>query len=97
MKIPSKVDIRGKTWKVRCKKNLVYQGHVCYGLCDLNKRTIYLNKTLNSSKEKLTDSWAHELVHAIVFECVINLSLKQEEMLCISIARDMRKALRFLE
>jgi Zn-dependent peptidase ImmA (M78 family) len=89
MPIPKRISIKGKTYKIRLRKKLVHEdGQECDGLCDLETRTIYINKELNLKKQK--EVLLHELFHAIVEEAHINPGVRFtegiEEVLCDAFA-----------
>lgn len=76
MRIPKTFMIRGKRWKVEYKWNLMDRDNKddenikCDGLCDPDKRTIFLERSILR-----VDKWPiflHELVHAILFEAHIS-------------------------
>lgn len=84
MRIPRKFALKGKTWTVKQQVGLELDGFVCTGLCDLEKRTIYVEKTLGPKAKKA--AFLHELFHAVIYEAHINPGTKfgsgLEEVLC---------------
>lgn len=88
MRIPRKFVLKGKTWKVRYKRELAFEAVPCDGLCDYSKRTITINKQLN--KADRVNTFLHELFHAIIFEAHINRGTRftegLEEVLCDAFA-----------
>lgn len=85
MKIPTKLTIKGKQWKVRFKKDLAEDGDLLLGLADFEKRTIFLCKSI--PPEDLPKIFLHELTHAVLHELHVtgnsgSLPLLVEEILC---------------
>jgi Zn-dependent peptidase ImmA (M78 family) len=89
VKIPKFVMVKGKKYRIRLVKDLEHEtdGKVD-GLCELETRTIYIEKSL---KKKERDAvLLHELFHAIVYEAHINPGVRFsdsiEEVLCDAFA-----------
>lgn len=67
MKIPKTLSIKGKEWTVEYKWSLKdSDGNKASGLCDLNKRIIYIDRLL-AKDDKLWVFW-HEYKHARLYE-----------------------------
>lgn len=75
--IPKSFALGGITWKVRKKKRVFLDNkQECNGLCDWEKRTIYL-ATLDVTDEMMEETFKHELVHAILDTMTHPLSLDE--------------------
>jgi len=88
-KIPKKLLIKGKLWKIRKLKKVVHQdGEVCRGLADFDVRLISLEKGLDPQEEIAV--LIHELVHAALHEAHLSpnsgLSADAEEIVCDAVA-----------
>lgn len=71
MKIPKTFQVKGKTWSVEYKWKLSDpEFGPCHGLCDPDKRIIYIDR-LQPQEEKVK-TFIHELGHAILFESHLN-------------------------
>lgn len=80
MKVPSKVFIKGKLWKVRQANGLLApDGEAVMGFCNPNDRTIYIEKSIKGNLK--TQTFLHELNHAIIFELHLLLDGHIEEVL----------------
>ena len=75
--------INGVRWRVR----MVSPSHPmlltpwrthALGVCDKTTQTIYIDKTLRSSRVK--EVLCHEIVHACMFSYAVDLSYEEEEM-----------------
>jgi Zn-dependent peptidase ImmA (M78 family) len=89
MRIPKRFTYKGKRWRVIIEKNLkADDGEEVDGLCDFDKRIIYLDGTLK--RRKLFETFYHELGHVVVFEAHINPGVRFsegiEEVLCDAFA-----------
>lgn len=63
------LNIKGKEWKIKKRKILKDDdGNPCKGLCDHEKRILYLRT--DSLKD---DTLFHEVLHAILFELHIDM------------------------
>lgn len=67
MKIPKEFPIKGNIWQVKHRWNLRLGDVPVSGLCDLEARTIWLDKAL--TKPEKPRVFLHELFHALVYEC----------------------------
>jgi len=79
MKIPSKVQIKGKTWKVRKVKGLRNGHDFVMGLMDPVARQISIDADLKG--RTLIHTYLHELNHAILFELYVLMSVQVEEII----------------
>ena len=89
IKIPKKVVIKGRVWKVRRLKKVVHEdGDVCRGLSDFDSRTITIQKGMEPKEELFI--FLHEMIHAALAEAHLNensgLPPTIEEIVCDSIA-----------
>lgn len=89
MKIPKKLTIKGKQWKVSYKKSLEQDGDCLLGLADPDSRTIYLSK--ECSPTQVLPTFMHELMEAIIFELHLadhdnSISPLAKEVLCDGVA-----------
>lgn len=66
IRIPGRLYIKGKEWKVVYKWNLRLEGAKVDGYCEAATRTIYLDKALDPMEKLL--AFLHELGHAILHE-----------------------------
>lgn len=57
-----RIPIWGESWRFVWKKGLTHGGQDCLGLCDYDKKTIYLNP--DQGDADLLDTIAHEVIHA---------------------------------
>lgn len=81
MKIPKKITIKGKTWKVKILSKVIDDdGNLVYGLCDYTTRTISIEKGLRKKLE--SEVFLHEFFHACLHELEIPLSRKKDEDIC---------------
>ncbi len=66
-RIPKRFTLKGKDWTVEFEKDLKHDdGTFCDGLCDLDTRTIWLEKALD--KDKRIATFLHEISHAMIHE-----------------------------
>ena len=77
-------EINGVQWKIEfvsAGSPLLRRsdGSVTLGMCDANKRTVYLLKSLRGSY--LRRVLSHELVHCFMFSYSISISLEEEEFI----------------
>lgn len=73
MRIPKTFQVKGKTWSVKYEFKLNDPEHgPCVGLCDPDKRIIYIDRLLPPDEKAKT--FLHELGHAILFESHLNES-----------------------
>lgn len=90
MNIPKRLKILGRPWKVVYKKEIVMDGVQCAGLCDFEKKTIFLLKELPQDLQ--FEVFLHEFFHAVFFE--IGIDFEQvpqwvEHLFIAGISRDM--------
>ena len=78
MKKIKTVTVLGRKIQVVEGKNLVYQGEPCLGLCDYDKRIIYIEQ--NQSKESKRDTLIHELNHYFMILCGMDQRLSESEV-----------------
>lgn len=86
MKIRQEYTIKGQSWKVKRKSKLIHNGSECYGLCEYESRTIYLERGLKG--KKLIETFLHEYIHAVLYEMHLDVGEVIEEAVAngISIA-----------
>ena len=82
-------NINGETWYVQfsCPYHSIFlmeNGDYTIGVCDDNKKTIYLASNLKG--KLLKKVLCHEIVHAAMFSYDIELDYMQEELLANIIA-----------
>lgn len=66
------IQIKGKTWKIKRKKNPTLKGvGPCHGVADLQNRIIILDSRMKG--DQLTKIFIHELLHG----CIHELHLKE--------------------
>lgn len=71
MKIPKELTIKGHAWSVEYKWSLTAEdGERVLGLCDKDKRTIYIDRLL--ARDEKWEVFHHEIGHAIIFEAHMN-------------------------
>jgi hypothetical protein len=94
--LPSKINILGRTFKIKQGKNLSWQGQPILGLCDYTKLTIYIesNQTPQSKRQTLI----HEACHGMLIISGIDqrLSDSENEIYCqllTAFCEDMKKVL----
>jgi Zn-dependent peptidase ImmA (M78 family) len=76
VKIPKKINVLGKTYKIKIVENFQYAG-----LCD-SEGIIYLNKSQNESE--LVYTLIHEIIHAWQFRVGLNQAISRETLEVIS-------------
>jgi Zn-dependent peptidase ImmA (M78 family) len=78
MKIPNSLHVKGRKYSVRYKWNLRDDnGHPCDGLCDREKKIIYLDHSLKGDKKDR--AFVHELLHALFTELNISGTILNED------------------
>lgn len=85
MKLPNVVVILDKEWHIIVKPDLVYRNNPCFGLCDYENRTIYIDEALKG--EMLSITFQHETIHASCYELGLGLSPKKEERLADGLSK----------
>ena len=86
MKIPRKVTIKGKEWRIMWRKRILDDfGNECHGLCVSSQRKILLEKGMNRKQQKVV--FLHELNHAILYECHVDLASDIEEIVVQGLAQ----------
>lgn len=89
MKIPKRRNVFGTVYKTAYKWRLQDDsGHLCEGLCDLDEKIIYLDRSVPETKR--AQVYLHEELHAVIFELglhLTSLSSDAEEVLVQGIAR----------
>lgn len=61
---PRTIKINGKLWKISFRKKIFFEGEECRGLCNYDKKTIYMDKTID--KDVMFQTFIHECLHAIM-------------------------------
>lgn len=90
IKIPKKIMIRGKKWKVSTRKKVKDDdGTPCSGLTDPSKSMIYIRSELTDRQKVWT--FFHEFTHAVLYEAGVTintggLSDIVEEIICDNVA-----------
>jgi hypothetical protein len=74
MKIPKKLNVFGTVYKIK----FVDSGGMFAGLCDMQKKTIYLD--IHQSKEQMIGTYIHEAIHAMQFSLAFNQAISREMM-----------------
>lgn len=82
-------NINGEEWRVLLVSPnhlslIKSDGSYTIGVCDDNKKTIYINELLN--EEYFKKVLCHEITHAAMFSYNIELNIEQEELLADLIA-----------
>jgi uncharacterized protein YjaZ len=75
--IKKKYCIKGEIWRVVWKKSVRLDFEPCYGLCDYEKRIIYLEKGMSRRQEN--QIFLHEFIHAVMFELHLELGTIVDE------------------
>ncbi len=87
MKIPKSIPILSKKWQIKYKWGLRDDnGHPCDGLCDREKKIIWLDHSLKGDKKDR--AFYHELMHGLLDELKISgtlLNEDTEEMLVLNL------------
>lgn len=65
------LQVKGKTWKIRRKKNLKHGDDPAEGLCEFSTRTIFLESSIKNDRD-LMHVLLHEIMHAANFEMHLN-------------------------
>ena len=84
------LNIKGQRYKIYFQdlKNLsLKEGTTLVGLCDKDKKRIFVESSLSEMDKKKT--LLHEIIHAIINETAIDqiISIDAEEMLCENISQ----------
>lgn len=102
-KLPRRVQIRNKSYKVRYMKlgENVYNATEILGLCDSANRLILINPKCKKNNSELSVTFFHEVFHAIINEYqkeIIDIAIplkkgqphitESEEILCDGAAMD---------
>lgn len=64
--LPSKLKIRGTSWKIKREKDPQVNGHQVYGYCHYTDYTIVIAKDLSPRDE--LETFIHEYIHACAHE-----------------------------
>lgn len=74
------MNIKGKEWKLKSKKNIVDEdNNQCLGLCDYETRILYYEPT--KDKEVEIEIIVHETLHAALHEIGLDIGRVADEML----------------
>jgi hypothetical protein len=85
-KIPKSTRINGERWRVLMRRQVVYEGEQCEGVCHPDRHVIEVS--LGSNNEyHIMDTYYHEVLHAIVAGSGIELSDDQEHAIIVNAAR----------
>jgi Zn-dependent peptidase ImmA (M78 family) len=81
-KFPSSITIMGRKLKIKQGSGLVYQGQQVLGLCDYDKKMIYIEK--NQTDESKFDTLIHECTHFFLILAGMDqkISESENEMYC---------------
>lgn len=81
-KFPTTLTIMGRKLKVKQGTGLVYQGQQVLGLCDYDKKMIYIEKA--QSDESKIDTLIHEATHFFLIFAGMDqrISESENEMYC---------------
>ena len=89
MKIPTKITVFDKTYKIKKVKKLVSdEGEIADGLFDISKKTISIREV--GTDEEMFTTFLHELNHLILHESAIgqtDLSKEVEEIIVEQISK----------
>lgn len=84
MKLPTKVLIKGKAWKVKRSYAIKLGKISCDGLCHLSGKVIEVKSGLDD--KRCMEVFMHEIIHAAVQELHLNetggIEASIEEVLC---------------
>lgn len=76
--IPKRRTILGKVWKIKeIERPVCDDGAECWGLCDTDKREIFIKSTLTEDQKIRT--FLHEVFHAVIHESKVKLTHEKEE------------------
>lgn len=89
MNIPKKIYIENHLWRVKKRRNLKYNNTKCYGLCDYETRTLFIDSSLNGFL--LKEALVHEITHALMHELKLRISYNTDEKICDSVGRTIAK------
>lgn len=84
VKLPKKVKIGSREYKVIKRSKRWGKKHKAYGQIQYDKRIIELSNDQNS--KELADTLLHELIHSIIHEYKIKLDGRKEESLVTKIS-----------
>ena len=94
MKIPDKIRINGVDYEitlVKANEIISNDGHICYGMIDHDYSQIKLSNDKQGHQEMCCTLW-HELVHAFLRSCDIDLGDKTEAA-CEAVSRGIYQVL----
>jgi DUF917 family protein len=88
MKLPTKIMIKGKAWKVKRKRSLKLGKVKCDGLCHFSSKLIEVRSGLDD--KKCMEVFMHEIIHAAVHELHLDemggINSSIEEVLCTGLS-----------
>jgi Zn-dependent peptidase ImmA (M78 family) len=76
-KFPSSITIMGRKLKIKQGSGLIYQGQQVLGLCDYDKKMIYIEK--NQTDESKVDTLIHEATHYFLILAGLDQRLSESE------------------
>lgn len=76
-KIPKKISILGREYKIKQGVNLIFNGVPVLGLCDSDKKVIYIEK--NQSPEGKFATLCHECTHGFLYISGLDQKLSDSE------------------
>lgn len=89
MKIPTKLNLAGITYRVEWQKGLTLDGIPCYGHCSPDEHVIRLETGMREPRR--TQIFLHELTHAVLW--TIGHELYNDEQFVNSFANLLHQAL----
>lgn len=75
--IPQSIIINGNIWIIEEKKEIIWNGSTCWGLCCFDSKTISIKSGL-SKKSKMVTA-IHEIFHAMSYEFKMKFPRRKEE------------------
>jgi Zn-dependent peptidase ImmA (M78 family) len=76
-KFPSSITIMGRKLKIKQGTGLVYQGQQVLGLCDYDKKMIYIEKS--QTDESKYDTLIHEATHYFLILAGLDQRISESE------------------
>ncbi len=83
------VTICGKKWQLKSKKNLKdEEGNELHGQCNYADRIIYIDNA-TKMEDVFCETVVHEIIHAILHECCIELDPVVDEAIAGNVAKSL--------